>query len=190
MKNTFDVLEVEEFKNTEEVFDYMIRIKLKPCRGSGIPQVTNTFGIVSESLRRIGIGCDAEKAKAKGSETKSPRNTLYQSCHLVSENGMYYIASFKLCFSKDNLYNKMTLEDIKRQNTIASMLENWGFIDIVDKSVLDIKNSKFKDLPTNERSESITVLKREQVKSGEWMLSPKYDITKPTVHVAMEDFYD
>lgn len=81
------------------------------------------FLIVKETLSRMGI---ASKSS----------NTLSQSCHILHKQGKYYIAHFKLMMELDGKVSNFDEKDQARQNTIASLLESWGLVKIVDKSKL------------------------------------------------------
>ena len=80
--------------------------------------------IVMETLSRIGIA---------NKKTK----TLYPSCVLHNEDDKFYICHFKEMFTKtrENGYNNLSEEDIKRRNAIIFCLKNWGLIDCDDKLI-------------------------------------------------------
>ena len=74
---------------------------------------------IKETLTRVGF------ASKKG-------NTLYQSCHILHKKGKYYIVHFKELFLLDGKDADLTENDLGRRNTIATFLEEWGLLKIVD----------------------------------------------------------
>jgi len=74
---------------------------------------------VRETLTRIGIASRKEKK-------------LFQSCHILHKQGRYFIVHFKELFLLDG--KKATLEesDLARRNTIATLLSDWGLVNIID----------------------------------------------------------
>lgn len=109
---------------------------------------------VKETLTRIGVSSRKDKV-------------LYQSCHILHKQGKYYITHFKELFALDGKPSNMTDNDIQRRNSIALLLEDWGLIEIVNKSLIgnnvapihQIKIISFKE-------------------KNEWELIPKYNIGK------------
>lgn len=83
------------------------------------------FLLVKESLTRMGVPSKVGK-------------TLTQSCHILHKRGRYYICMFKELFLLDGKRAEIKEEDIQRRNLIASLLEDWGLLTIVDK--LQVKN--------------------------------------------------
>lgn len=74
---------------------------------------------VKETLTRIGV---ASKREQK----------LYQSCHILHKKGSYYICHFKELFLLDGKQANIDEEDILRRNLVASLLQDWGLLTIVD----------------------------------------------------------
>ena len=74
---------------------------------------------VRETLTRIGVASRKEKK-------------IYQSCHILHKQGRYYLVHFKELFALDGLKTDISENDIGRRNTIASLLEEWELLDIVD----------------------------------------------------------
>ena len=76
---------------------------------------------VRETLTRIGIASRKEQK-------------LYQSCHILHKQGRYFIVHFKELFLLDG--KKATLEesDLARRNTIATLLSDWGLVNIINPS--------------------------------------------------------
>lgn len=82
----------------------------------------DNFLLVKETLTRIGVASKKD-------------NTLYQSCHILHKQGKYYIMHFKELFLLDGKKNTdFSDNDRARRNTIANLLEEWGLIQIVDRS--------------------------------------------------------
>ena len=77
------------------------------------------FLVIKESLTRIGI-CN--------------RNTkvIIPSCYIIHKSGRYAIAHFKELLASDGYRKEISEIDINRRNAIATLLENWGLIEILD----------------------------------------------------------
>jgi len=74
--------------------------------------------VVQETTNRIGI---ANKRK----------KILYPSCYIYEKDGETYLVHFKQLFVlRDNGYNNVGEEDIKRRNAVAFCLANWGLIEV------------------------------------------------------------
>ena len=105
---------------------------------------------VKETLTRIGVASRRE-------------NILFQSCHILHKRGRYFIVHFKELFLLDGKKSNLELNDIQRRNTIATLLSDWGLVDIVSKESLDcaplrqVKIISYKD-------------------KDNWQLCPKYNI--------------
>lgn len=74
---------------------------------------------VRETLSRIGVASKKEQI-------------LYQSCHILHKQGMYYIVHFKELFGLDGKPSNFSEEDIARRNTIANLIAEWGLVTLVD----------------------------------------------------------
>jgi len=74
---------------------------------------------VRETLTRIGVASRKDQ-------------TLYQSCHILHKQGRYYIVHFKQLFALDGKDTDFSDDDNARLNTIASLLAEWGLVEIVD----------------------------------------------------------
>ncbi len=108
---------------------------------------------VRETLTRIGVASRKEKK-------------LYQSCHILHKQGLYYIVHFNDLFALDGKHANLTVNDVQRRNRIARLLADWGLISIVkEESVLDIA-------PLNQ----IKVLAYKD--KSDWILEQKYNIGK------------
>ena len=107
---------------------------------------------IKETLTRIGVASRKDKK-------------LYQSCHILHKQGKYYIVHFKELFALDGKPSNFSDDDKGRRNTIATLLEEWGLIKIVNKSQSD--NPK---TPMNQ----IKVLPYKE--KDDWELVTKYNI--------------
>ena len=107
---------------------------------------------VKETLTRMGVASRKEQ-------------TLYQSCHILHKQGKYYIVHFKELFLLDGKPANLSEDDIGRRNVIASLLEEWGLIKVVDAAAIAeprVPMSHVKILPHKEKNE--------------WSLVSKYNI--------------
>ncbi len=75
---------------------------------------------VRETLTRIGVASKKEKV-------------LYQSCHILHKQGLYYIVHFKELFSLDGKPSNFSDEDRARRNTIANLMDEWGLVVLTNK---------------------------------------------------------
>lgn len=73
---------------------------------------------IKETLTRIGVS------------SKKEYNTLYQSCHILHKQGRYFIVHFKELFMLDGKPSNFTEDDLQRRNTIATLLSDWGLLEI------------------------------------------------------------
>ena len=76
---------------------------------------------VRETLTRIGVASRKEQK-------------LFQSCHILHKQGRYFILSFKELFLLDGKKSNLEVNDLERRNSIATLLSDWGLINIVDTS--------------------------------------------------------
>jgi|TARA_Y100000114_G_scaffold40792_1_gene36323 hypothetical protein len=106
---------------------------------------------VRETLSRIGVASRKEKK-------------LYQSCHILHKQGKYYIVHFKELFALDGKETNLTENDIGRRNRIASLLKDWGLINISSEVQNMSPLSQIKIISFKEKSE--------------WTLETKYNIGK------------
>lgn len=104
---------------------------------------------VRETLTRIGVASRKDKK-------------LFQSCHILHKQGRYFIVHFKELFMLDGKKANLELSDIQRRNTIATLMSDWGLVEIT-KSNLDCAPLRLiKILPFKEKDQ--------------WELCPKYNI--------------
>ena len=108
---------------------------------------------VRETLTRIGV---ASKREQK----------LFQSCHILHKQGRYFIVHFKELFMLDGKKSTLELSDVMRRNTIATLLSDWGLIEIVNTEAC-------KDLAPLRQIKIISFKDKDS-----WELCPKYDIGK------------
>lgn len=104
--------------------DSMIEVKLKE---------PDDFLKVKETLTRIGIPHYKDK-------------TLYQSCHILHKQGKYFIVHFKEMYIFDNKESTLTSLDIKRRNSIALLLQEWGLLTLVKPEVFSTDTVPIADL--------------------------------------------
>lgn len=114
-------------------------------------QHPDDFLKVKETLTRIGVASRSD-------------NKLYQSCHILHKRGRYFIVHFKELFILDGKKSTLELQDIHRRNTIATLLSDWGLVELVSAEqavpcapLRQIKILAFKD-------------------KDQWELIPKYNI--------------
>jgi len=119
--------------NQQELISSFLEVKLND---------PSDFLIIKETLTRIGIASRKNK-------------TLYQSAHILHKQGKYYILSFLEFFILDGKEANFTEEDRARINTIASLLEEWNLVEIVnpDKFPDRVPMSKIKVLSHEEKNE-------------------------------------
>ena len=110
---------------------------------------------VRETLTRIGVASRKEQK-------------LFQSCHILHKQGRYFCVHFKELFLLDGKKSNLESGDLARRNTIATLLSDWGLVNILDKTqatdkapLRQIKIVSFKE-------------------KSEWELCPKYNIGNKT----------
>lgn len=127
------------------VVDTLVEVRLKNAED---------FLKIKETLSRIGVASKKDKI-------------LYQSCHILHKQGKYYITHFKELFLLDGKQSDFDENDRARRNTIVSLLEEWGLLDVVSKDKIAEPQaglSQIKIISFKEKSE--------------WTLVPKYTIGK------------
>jgi len=130
---------MEDFNWTQE---QMLEIGLKE---------PDDFLKVRETLSRIGVASRKEKK-------------LYQSCHILHNQGRYYIVHFKELFALDGKNTNLSTNDIARRNTIAELLQDWGLVKILNEVGEVAPLSQIKVLSFAEKND--------------WTLETKYNIGK------------
>lgn len=106
---------------------------------------------VRETLTRIGVASKRD-------------NKLFQSCHILHKQGRYYIVHFKELFMLDGKKANLEESDMQRRNTIATLLSDWG--------LLEIQNSEVAKECAPLRQIKIIGFKEKD----QWELCPKYNI--------------
>ena len=106
---------------------------------------------VRETLSRIGVASRKER-------------NLYQSCHILHNQGRYYIVHFKELFALDGKETNLSENDIARRNSIAKLLKDWGLVDIKGNTDVVAPLSQIKIISYKEKDE--------------WILETKYNIGK------------
>ena len=106
---------------------------------------------VRETLTRIGVASRKDKK-------------LFQSCHILHKQGRYFIVHFKELFMLDGKKANLEESDIQRRNTIATLMSDWGLVEIQDhgKAANCAPLRLIKILPYKEKDQ--------------WELCPKYNI--------------
>ena len=106
---------------------------------------------VRETLTRIGVASRKE-------------NKLFQSCHILHKQGRYFIVHFKELFMLDGKKSNLEQSDLERRNTIATLLSDWGLVEIQN-------TEKVKEY-------NVAVFRKKSFfkEKNEWELCPKYNI--------------
>ncbi len=112
---------------------------------------------VRETLTRIGVASRKEKK-------------LFQSCHILHKQGRYFIVHFKELFLLDGKKSNLEQSDLERRNTIATLLSDWGLVDIANPTMSESKAPL--------RQIKIVSFREKQ----EWDLCQKYNIGNNKVH--------
>jgi|TARA_B100001113_G_C20767206_1_gene473611 hypothetical protein len=128
--------------NIEWHQDKMLEVKLKE---------PDDFLKVRETLSRIGVASRKERK-------------LYQSCHILHKQGRYFIVHFKELFALDGKGTNISENDVSRRNSIASLLSDWGLVEIIGDSEPKAPLSQIKVISFKEKHE--------------WTLETKYNIGK------------
>jgi len=140
--------------NEEAILASFVEVELERDEDN---RCDEAFLKIKETLTRIGIASHKEK-------------TLYQSCHILHKKGRYYIVHFLEMFLLDGKESHFSEEDMKRRNTIATLLEEWGLLKVIDKE-------KVKDQTTLERIKIVHYKdKSSQDNLNGWNLKSKYNI--------------
>ena len=122
--------------------DQMLEVALKE---------PDDFLKIRETLSRIGVASRKEKK-------------LYQSCHILHKQGKYFIVHFKELFALDGKNTNLSENDVARRNRIATLLADWGLVEIIGKTDPIAPLSQIKIISFKEKNE--------------WTLETKYNIGK------------
>ena len=129
--------------------------EIHPWTPSKMLEVTlnepDDFLKVRETLTRIGVASRKE-------------NKLFQSCHILHKQGRYFIVHFKELFLLDGKPSNLIENDIQRRNTIATLLADWGLVEITAETDPIAPLSQIKIISFKEKDE--------------WLLETKYNIGK------------
>ncbi len=106
---------------------------------------------IRETLTRIGVASRKDQK-------------LFQSCHILHKQGRYFIVHFKELFLLDGKPSNLIENDVQRRNTIATLLADWGLINLVEPNAA-------KDLAPLRQIKVIPFKEKSQ-----WELCPKYNI--------------
>ena len=109
----------------------MLEVKLKE---------PDDFLKVRETLSRIGVASRKERK-------------LYQSCHILHKQGRYFIVHFKELFALDGKDTNIDQNDIERRNSIASLLSDWGLIELMGTAEPKAPLSQIKVIAFKEKNE-------------------------------------
>ena len=106
---------------------------------------------IRETLSRIGVASRKERK-------------LYQSCHILHKQGKYFIVHFKELFALDGKQTNLSENDIARRNRIATLLGDWGLVEVKGQTDPIAPLSQIKIISFKEKDE--------------WLLETKYNIGK------------
>lgn len=101
--------------NNENLIAELIEIRLK---------APEDFLKIRETLTRIGVAPKNERR-------------LYQSCHILHKQKRYYIVHFKELLALDGKPTNFSEEDKQRRNTIVSLLDEWGLVEVIDDTRIE-----------------------------------------------------
>ena len=122
--------------------DHMLEVVLKE---------PDDFLKIRETLSRIGVASRKEKK-------------LYQSSHILHKQGKYFIVHFKELFALDGKNTNLSENDIARRNRIATLLADWGLVEITAETDPIAPLSQIKIISFKEKND--------------WILETKYNIGK------------
>jgi hypothetical protein len=106
---------------------------------------------IKATLTRIGVASSIDKR-------------IFQSCHILHKQGRYFIVHFKELFLLDGKGSNLSKNDMQRRNSIATLLGDWGLLDMADPS------AKLDTAPLKQ----IKIISYKE--KSEWELCPKYNI--------------
>ncbi len=114
-----------------DLIDSFVEVRLKH---------PDDFLKICETLTRIGV-----------SATTGRR--LYQTCHLLHKRGKYYLVHFKEMLALDGNATNYSIDDQRRRNRIANLLEQWNLLSVVepDKTADQADMAKIKVIPYSEK---------------------------------------
>lgn len=114
-----------------DLIDSFVEVRLKH---------PDDFLKICETLTRIGV-----------SATTGRR--LYQTCHLLHKRGKYYLVHFKEMLALDGNATNYSIDDQRRRNRIANLLEQWNLLSVVEpgKTADQADMAKIKVIPYSEK---------------------------------------
>ena len=122
---------ISEFES--EIISTFINVEME---AENIPKVM-------ETLTRIGI-------------LNKNTNELYQSVHLFSKLGEYYLVHFKEMYIINGMNDNFSDSDKVRRDKIANLLQNWNLITVKNPEVLGtITSEKIDVIPFREKNNYI-----------------------------------
>lgn len=98
---------------------------------------SDDFLRIRETLTRVGVGSFSKK-------------TLWQTCHIVHYKGKYFILHFLEMLTMDGNSVKISPEDIKRRNSVAKLLQDWGLCEI-QNTLGECSDQKLRIIPYKEK---------------------------------------
>lgn len=98
------------FNNLVEKIPFYIPLEIKIKK-------SDDFLRIRETLTRVGVGSFSKKI-------------LWQTCHIVHYKGRYFILHFLEMLIMDGKSVKISPEDIKRRNSVAKLIQDWGLCEI------------------------------------------------------------
>lgn len=119
---------------------------------------SDDFLRIRETLTRIGVGSFGKK-------------TLWQTCHIVHYKGKYYILHFLEMLTMDGHNVKICPEDIKRRNSVAKLIQDWGLCEI-KCNLGACSDQKMRIISHKEKNE--------------WVLMSKYHSFDPNKEVVLD----
>jgi hypothetical protein len=119
---------------------------------------------VRETLRRMGV-------------LSKVSNELFQSCHLFSKAGKFYLVHFKEMYTLNGRTSTFSESDKQRRDKIASLLEKWEFLTINNPEIIgEIMKEKIDIIPHKEKNNYILSKKyRFDLKNSKYFVEPYAD---------------
>jgi hypothetical protein len=97
------------------------------------------FSVIRETLERIGMANKVDKV-------------LNPSCYILHKRGKYFIMHFKEMLELDGKETNISQNDLYRRNAIASLLQQWGLVSIVNADNVNTESVFVFVLPHGEKS--------------------------------------
>lgn len=96
---------------------------MNDLKGYGVEiKLLSDFLVVKETLERIGIA-------------NRKTRVITPSVYILHKQGKYYIIHFKELLALDGFKHNINETDVSRRDAIASLLSNWGMVEILDDGV-------------------------------------------------------